>query len=324
MLTDTQRRTAQAIVNIFETSSVRGDYSQVTLLKGDTGQLTYGRSQTTLASGNLTKLIARYCTAPGAQWAGWLRPYLPQLEQQESRLNTDGHFHNILRASADDVVMRDTQDAFFDDTYWTAAARVAARDDITTPLGVAVVYDSWVHGSWSKIRNQVTEAIGSSSATGEQAWITKYVETRHAWLWTKRISDLGGTPVPIADGYQTRIGKEVGIPKSLIDLFALTVVVEERAQRRYLEHARRPDVDPDTRLILHEVTKDEKWHVGWIKNKLKEMANANGGLEKMQATLERYRQIDLKVVAEMQLKEREAFGFSFSDESIGSENSLMQ
>ena len=149
-------------------------------------------------------------------------------------------------------------------------------------------------------------------------------ETRHAWLWTKRISDLGGTPVPIADGYQTRIGKEVGIPKSLIDLFALTVVVEERAQRRYLEHARRPDVDPDTRLILHEVTKDEKWHVGWIKNKLKEMANANGGLEKMQATLERYRQIDLKVVAEMQLKEREAFGFSFSDESIGSENSLMQ
>ena len=33
----------------------------------------------------------------------------------------------------------------------------------------------------------------------------------------------------------------------------------------------------------------------------------------MLATLERYRGIDRKVVAEMTAKEREAFGFSFSD-----------
>jgi rubrerythrin len=139
-------------------------------------------------------------------------------------------------------------------------------------------------------------------------------ETRHAWLWTKRIADLGCTPVPVDDGYQTRIGKEVGIPRTLIDLFALTVVVEERAQRRYIEHARRPDVEPATKELLHEVTKDEKWHIGWIKNKLKELALANGGEEKMRATLEKYRQIDNKVVAEMQEKERAAFGFSFSDD----------
>lgn len=138
-------------------------------------------------------------------------------------------------------------------------------------------------------------------------------ETRHAWLWTKRIVDLGGIPVRVADGYQTRIGLEVGIPKTLVDLFALTVVVEERAQRRYLEHARRLDVDPETLEILHEVTKDEKWHIGWIKTKLKELAAANGGEEKMLATLERYREIDRRVVADLVAKEREAFGFSFSD-----------
>ena len=138
-------------------------------------------------------------------------------------------------------------------------------------------------------------------------------ETRHAWLWTKKIADMGATPVRVEDGYQTRIGHEVGIPKTLIDLFALTVVVEERAQQRYLEHARRPDCDPGTLEILHEVTKDEKWHIGWIKNKLKDLAQANGGEAKMLATLERYRGIDRKVVAEMTAKEREAFGFSFSD-----------
>jgi rubrerythrin len=138
-------------------------------------------------------------------------------------------------------------------------------------------------------------------------------ETRHAWLWTKKIADMGATPVRVDDGYQTRIGREVGIPKTLIDLFALTVVVEERAQRRYLEHAQRPDIDPETREILHEVTKDEKWHIGWIKNKLKELAAANGGEAKMLATLERYREIDRKVVGDLLAKERAAFGFSFSD-----------
>lgn len=138
-------------------------------------------------------------------------------------------------------------------------------------------------------------------------------ETRHAWLWTKKIASMGATPVRVDDGYQTRIGREVGIPKTLIDLFALTVVVEERAQRRYLEHAQSPDVDPETREILHEVTKDEKWHIGWIKNKLKELAAANGGEAKMLATLERYREIDRKVVGDLLAKEREAFGFSFSD-----------
>lgn len=139
-------------------------------------------------------------------------------------------------------------------------------------------------------------------------------ETRHAWLWTKKIADLGFTPVSITDGYQIRIGQEVGIPKTLIDLFALTVVVEERAQRRYLAHARRPDTDPTIREILHEVTKDETWHIGWIKGRLKEMARANGGEDKMLAILERYREIDRKVVADMEAKERGAFGFSFSDE----------
>jgi hypothetical protein len=69
---------------------------------------------------------------------------------------------------------------------------------------------------------------------------------------------------------------------------------------------------------LHEVTKDEKWHIGWIKNKLKELAAANGGEAKMRATLERYREIDRKVVAEMLVKERDAFGFSFSDEPVAS------
>ena len=39
MLTPTQKKSAQAIVNIFETGFVLGDYGNVTVIPGDTGHL---------------------------------------------------------------------------------------------------------------------------------------------------------------------------------------------------------------------------------------------------------------------------------------------
>lgn len=48
MLTQTQKKTAESIINIFETNEVLGNYGQLTVIPGDTGHLTFGRSQTTL------------------------------------------------------------------------------------------------------------------------------------------------------------------------------------------------------------------------------------------------------------------------------------
>jgi len=53
MLTTLQKKTSQAIVNIFESGRPLGDYGCVTVIKDDTAHLTYGRSQTTLAGGDL-------------------------------------------------------------------------------------------------------------------------------------------------------------------------------------------------------------------------------------------------------------------------------
>ena len=89
MLTSTQAQTAKAIINIFETSSVRGRYSLVTLLPGDSGHLTYGRSQTTLGSGNLYKLVNQYCETAGARFAGHLNPYLSRLKNTDLMLDND-------------------------------------------------------------------------------------------------------------------------------------------------------------------------------------------------------------------------------------------
>jgi rubrerythrin len=138
-------------------------------------------------------------------------------------------------------------------------------------------------------------------------------ETRHSWLWTKRIKDEGGLPVEVPDGYQRRLGKALGIPGNLIDLFALTVVVEERSARRYTEHANSPICDARTLPILTELTKDEKWHVSWMEDWCLKLAAEQGKEDKVHTTFERYRRVEAEVFEEIKEMEREWFGFSFSD-----------
>jgi chitosanase len=193
MLTPTQKQTAKAIVNIFETGSVLGDYGMVTLIEGDTGHLTFGRSQTTLGSGNLHKLLLEYCNNSGARFESLLKPFLPRFAARDFSLDREPHLHNILRASADDPVMRETQDGFFDQVYWQPAERVSALSGINTPLGVAVVYDSIVHGSIKLIRDRTNQFSGTLKNLGERAWITAYVRTRRQWLGNHPRKDLRPT-----------------------------------------------------------------------------------------------------------------------------------
>lgn len=193
MLTATQKKTAESIVNLFETGQVLGDYGMVTIIRGDTGHLTYGRSQTTLGSGNLAKLLRQYCTTPGAEFAPLLDRYLPRFDAVDLALDKDGALHNILRAGADDAVMRDVQDAFFDANYWQPAMRAAAREGIASPLGCAVVYDSFVHGAWKAMRDRCNAAHGSVADAGERKWIDAYVATRRAWLGGHARADLRPT-----------------------------------------------------------------------------------------------------------------------------------
>jgi chitosanase len=192
-ITVTQAAVAKAIVNLFETGVVLGEYGNVTLIAGDTGHLTFGRSQTTLGSGNLAQLLQQYCANQGARFAGRLAPFLPRFTAIDHTLDDDHTLHNVLRASADDPVMRDTQDAFFDKTYWQPAVRAAGKLELRSPLALTVVYDSFVHGAWSAIRDRTTQSVGAPAAIGERAWISAYVATRRDWLENHARSDLRPT-----------------------------------------------------------------------------------------------------------------------------------
>jgi chitosanase len=195
MLTTTQKKSAQAIVNLFETSEVLGSYGMITLIPGDTGHLTYGRSQTTLGSGNLYKLLQRYCANSGARFGAQLADCLSDFEERNVKLDKDIKVHNILRASADDPVMRDTQDSFFDEFYWQPAEQAATREGISCALGIALVYDSHVHGAWKLIRERVNAdpQYGTLAKLGEQRWLHAYAATRRDWLATHKRADLRPT-----------------------------------------------------------------------------------------------------------------------------------
>ena len=149
--------------------------------------------------------------------------------------------------------------------------------------------------------------IGHMNDADSQVKMSKHLsdETRHAWLWTKRIADLGGCPLHIDDGYQRRLGLRTGVPKTIVDLLALTVVVEERAQSRYNAHMALPNVDKETMDVLHSVTEDETWHLSWIEKKMREIAKEQGKEEHADIALDRYRKIDREVYATLAADEAE-------------------
>lgn len=149
--------------------------------------------------------------------------------------------------------------------------------------------------------------LGHIKDSDSQLKLSKHLsdETRHAWLWTRRIADLGGTPMLPADGYQRRIGLRTGVVKSIVEILGMTVVVEERAHSRYTAHAALPNVDSETLETLKAVTEDEAWHLSWIEKKMRDFAREEGCEQKADEILERYRQIDREVYATLAADEAE-------------------
>jgi chitosanase len=182
-----QQRTIKAIVNVFETGKVAGNYSAVGVLPGDSGHLSYGRSQATLGSGALSDLLTEYTQRTGAQFAGALAPWMPRTQAKDMALDHDAAFTALLKAAGNDPVMRQVQDDFFDRRYFLPACQAAARAGIATALGLAVVYDGCVQGGWGLLKNRLPAV---AAAGGEKAWIPRYVALRREWL------TQGAPPLP--------------------------------------------------------------------------------------------------------------------------------
>jgi chitosanase len=183
-MTPLQQKTIKAIVNVFETGRAAGDYSAVTVIPGDSGHLTYGRSQSALGSGSLFQLLSQYTVAPGAKYAAQIQPYLPRLQAKDVTLDNDATLRSVLREAGSDPVMQAEQDRFFDANYFNPACTSAGDCGLKSALAQAVVYDSYVQGNWRGMREATDRKCGAPGSNGvtEQQWLTVYVQTRKQWL----------------------------------------------------------------------------------------------------------------------------------------------
>lgn len=205
-LTPDQKLICERVVNAFETGSMQGNYADITIFDDGPGgirQITYGRSQATEYA-SLRQLVSLYVQANG-QFSSQLQPYVDRIGRVA--LVDDATFKNLLRqAGAQDQVMRNTQDTFFDSDYFQPALRWGAANGFTRALSALVIYDSWIQSDQilPLLRSRFPEAVPASGGN-EQTWIQQYVSARNDWLLSS------AKPVVRSSAYRTRdLLREIG------------------------------------------------------------------------------------------------------------------
>lgn len=173
----------KAIVATFETGHPNHDakYNTVTNAPGDPGGLSFGAYQATRASGNLGFLVASYTKNKSAKYADLLLPFVDGLLACRASLDGDKTLQAALSKAGSDPVMHQCQEDFFDRNFWIPALEECRNRKIETPLGHLVVFDSFVHGSFTRIAQRVSPQI-----TDETTWLREYCEARKAWLENHR------------------------------------------------------------------------------------------------------------------------------------------
>lgn len=138
-----------------------------------------------------------------------------------------------------------------------------------------------------------------------QCEITRHFadESQHARYWTDCITQLGKVPLKISSAYQDKYFKEIGVPKSMMEVLAITQVFEVRAIRQYGLHLKVPNLHPVIQETLNKIVEDEKWHLSWVDKALEGMEQEYTH-ERISSTIKNYRQID-RMVFEETMKEHQ-------------------
>ncbi len=134
----------------------------------DAGIVSYGKHQTTLASGNLAKLLDIYlgkaqATSPMSATATTIQGYMGKVRgtaQDKEALRNDSKFTGALKAAAAEDAMREAQDEFFYDAFWIPAVKLALKYGITSQLGYATVYDCTIQGGASSSAEAARKKLG--------------------------------------------------------------------------------------------------------------------------------------------------------------------
>ncbi len=119
-------------------------------------------------------------------------------------------------------------------------------------------------------------------------------ESKHSWLWTKAMNDLDFQPIRVTNAYQDAYLEEAGMPVNMMEILALTNAFEHRVIAQYAKHLRVPGLHSVIKNTISQIVEDEKWHVLWISNALKNMETKYGN-QKVKQKIRYYQEADKKV-----------------------------
>jgi demethoxyubiquinone hydroxylase (CLK1/Coq7/Cat5 family) len=116
-------------------------------------------------------------------------------------------------------------------------------------------------------------------------------EVEHARLWTETLLAVGGAVRPAPRTYQAGYARELGPPRTIVEVLALTQVFERRVWRHFTRHLRRPGTHPLVRATLQRMLDEERDHLSWVRRWLDRRPDAD-------ALLRRYAEVDERIYQE--------------------------
>ena len=177
------------ITGIFESGKPGGN--PAAYQNKDSGIVSYGAHQVTLASGNLGRVLTIFFQKSNSAASQALQQEFMgrvQDKNQHEGLRNDGRFRDLLIQAANEPAMIAAQDDIFGEGFYIPAVAEAQKLGIQTPLGVACIYDTRIqHGAggstflFGLTKDKAGGNIGQNGLT-EAAWLAVFLDEREALL----------------------------------------------------------------------------------------------------------------------------------------------
>ncbi|CAL9442285.1 ferritin-like domain-containing protein [Streptomyces sp. enrichment culture] len=131
-----------------------------------------------------------------------------------------------------------------------------------------------------------------------QAEVTHHFsdEANHARYWNECINDLDAHPIKMRESYQDQYLDAVGMPSNLMEVMAITQVLEKRVIGQYRRQLRVPGLHPRVKQTLEQIMLDERWHIQYVREALEDMTGRYGA-DTVDAAVKRFTEADEEVYA---------------------------
>ena len=138
----------------------------------DSGIVSYGRFQFTLAGSGLFNVLEKFTSRSRSTISGELRAnYLDRTRNHDPNLRNDTRFKQLLIDAAREIEMQAAQDEAATELYWNVVQDLSVRPrNIRTPLGQALIFDMGInfgprHGFLSAAEQEI--GVPPKSRCGE-------------------------------------------------------------------------------------------------------------------------------------------------------------